>query len=238
MNVTLLTHTPDPMKLIYTAARTCYSPLTPEHIWSQDISEEKMFALVNDILESGHHSVLEHVSFTFAISGMSRIRSQQLTRHRLMSVSQQSQRYVFVKENFEYYIPRGLRYQSIYSELMSNLQAAYKELNDSGLDKDEARMVLPNATATNLVITVNLRELIHICNVRLCKRASGEFQDLVAMMRKLVVKVIPQMAKYLVPVCVTAGYCSESQDRTCGMMPLKSDVLQFYKEYKQMKGMQ
>lgn len=93
MKVTLLSYTPDPEITVALAARTCYSSKLP-----LAISKERAEHLIRELIERGHESVLEHASFTFAIEGISRVTSHQLVRHRLASYSQQSQRYVSVKE--------------------------------------------------------------------------------------------------------------------------------------------
>ncbi len=105
MEVALINHTPQPLKTIYAAARTCYAPGTPGAMWKKTVSEEKMVALIEKTIGSGHMSVAEHVSFVFAISGISRACSHQLVRHRIASFSQQSQRYVAFNKELEKVIP-------------------------------------------------------------------------------------------------------------------------------------
>src|SRR3954465_3805919 len=88
--------------LIYTACRTCYSELTPDDIFDRAtpgrIEPAKMQKLISGVIESGHGSTIEHVVFTFGISGVSRTLSHQLVRHRAgVAFAQQSQRYVKFK---------------------------------------------------------------------------------------------------------------------------------------------
>src|SRR5438045_6961574 len=88
--------------LIHTACRTCYSELTPEDIFDRattgQIEQAKMQKLISGVIESGHGSTIEHIVFTFAISGVSRTLSHQLVRHRAgVAFDQQSQRYVKFK---------------------------------------------------------------------------------------------------------------------------------------------
>ncbi|MCD6385492.1 FAD-dependent thymidylate synthase, partial [Candidatus Sumerlaeota bacterium] len=100
MEVRLLSHTPEIDRLVYTAARTCYSNLTPSDIWEDSHANKQ--ELIRRIIESGHHSVLEHVVFNFEVAGISRAASHQLVRHRLASYSQQSQRYVEPRNGLSY----------------------------------------------------------------------------------------------------------------------------------------
>ena len=104
MKVVILTHTPNLITTIYKACRTCYSKLAPSEM--EEVSEEKMLSLITHTLSSGHHSVLEHVSFTFSVEGVSRALTHQLVRHRIASYSQQSQRYVDLsKSELAYIMP-------------------------------------------------------------------------------------------------------------------------------------
>jgi len=97
VKVKLLSYTPEPLKTLYLAARTCYSSKCPDEIHTDD--KEKMEKLIQEIVKRGHLSILEHISFTFSISGVSRVLTHQLVRHRLASYSQQSQRYVKISPN-------------------------------------------------------------------------------------------------------------------------------------------
>ena len=93
------------LKTIYTACRTCYSADTPLNIFDKDVDEEKMLSLIKRVVGSGHYSTIEHIQVSFAISNISRACTHQLVRHRHMSFSQKSQRYVQEKGQFEYLIP-------------------------------------------------------------------------------------------------------------------------------------
>jgi flavin-dependent thymidylate synthase len=85
---------------------------------------------------------------------------------------------------------------------------------EKGGKAEDARDLLPNATKTNIVLTCNLRELMHICNERLCTRAQKEIRELVHQMRNGVVGVCPELGKYLQPKCEILGYCREH--KSCG----------------------
>jgi thymidylate synthase (FAD) len=107
MQVQLLTHTPEPEKIVAAAARLCYSDAGIDELLSAP--EEQQSRLIEKILSLGHFSVLEHVSFSFGIEGVSRACSHQLVRHRLASYSQQSQRYVSHSEPFAAVEPDSLQ---------------------------------------------------------------------------------------------------------------------------------
>lgn len=91
--VKILSYTQNPEQVIAAAGKLCYSPVGVEEILKKN-SKEQCMIFVNKLLSMGHHSPLEHVSFTFAVEGVSRALTHQLVRHRIASYSQQSQRYV------------------------------------------------------------------------------------------------------------------------------------------------
>src|SRR5450756_2488910 len=148
--------------LIYTACRTCYSELEPTEIFRRaeagQIDRAKMQKLISGVIESGHGSTIEHVVFTFGISGVSRTLSHQLVRHRAgVAFDQQSQRYVKFKSAATM-LPAtiaegdpGLRAR--YEKQIGGALALYGELLEAGVPGEDARFVFPNATRTNLVMT-------------------------------------------------------------------------------------
>ena len=194
MKVKLLNSLEKATNIIFTACRTCYSSKSPLEL----IEQEPDIELIKKIARSGHLSTLEHVVCTFAIEGVSRSLLAQLTRHRMASYSVQSQRYCkFINP---YILPESMDNNEIREFLNSGLRL-YDKLVNNGVAKEDARAILPNAASTNLVMTCNLRELIHICNLRLCKRAQAEIRELVGLMRDEVVKELPFMKEFLVPKC-------------------------------------
>ena len=213
---------PDNMlKTIYTAARTCYSALSPYEIYESTDDEEKMLNLIERVISSGHYSVIEHIQVSFAISNVSRACTHQLVRHRHMSFSQKSQRYVKEKGQFDYIIPptieKNKELKAKFVEFMSDISKLYTEFTEAGIPAEDARAVLPNAAATSIVASLNLRELIHLANLRLCSRAQYEIRTMVKMMCEELVKKEPWLKAYLVPKCERLGYCDE--DKSCGRKP-------------------
>lgn len=209
-------------RIMYTAARTCYSKKDPITLYdeSKNMTNDEMEKLITRILDSGHLSVAEHCNFNIMVSGITRATSHQLVRHRHCSYSQQSQRYCQIKDNFEYEIPNKI---SDNKELKRGFQLAMKTLSDlynylidNNIKAEDARAILPNATLTNIFITSNLRELMHICNERLCTCAQYEIRRLFIDISNQVINMIPWTKKYLVPKCEKLGYCNESKERSCG----------------------
>lgn len=211
------------LKTIYTACRTCYSAQYPVEIHEKEYEYDKMLNLVQKVLSSGHHSTIEHCQYTFAISGVSRACTHQLVRHRHMSFSQKSQRYVTEKGPFEYVVPPTVKKSELldeYNEFMAKVSEFYGKMIEAGIPAEDARFVLPNAASSSLVASLNLRELIHLANIRLCTNAQLEIRVMVKKMCELVIEKEPWMAQYLVPKCESLGYCDEI--RSCGRVKAKA----------------
>ncbi len=222
MKVRLVSHTPKPLKLIYVAAKTCASELSPQEIWDHPVQRETMIKFIEEILMAGHLSVTEHVSFTWAISGVSRACTHQLVRSRLASFSQQSQRYVTFGETLGYAIPGTIkkkRHKALipYLETVERSRHLYLQLVKAGVSPEDARYLLPNAAFTNIVITMNFRELLHSASLRLCQRAQWEIRALFKEMKKEISQIEPFLGKKLIPKCQILGYCTEP--KSCGLMP-------------------
>lgn len=215
------------LKTIYTACRTCYSADTPINIYDTADDEEKMLKLISRVISSGHYSTIEHIQISFAISNVSRACTHQLVRHRHMSFSQKSQRYVKEKGQFDYIIPptieKNPELKEKFEQFMSDISNKYQEFVEAGIPAEDARFVLPNATASSMVASLNLREMIHLANLRLCSRAQYEIRTLVKMMCDELSKQEPWLKDYLVPKCVRLGFCDE--DKCCGRMPKRENLL-------------
>ena len=186
-----------------------------------------MLKLISRVISSGHYSTIEHIQISFAISNVSRACTHQLVRHRHMSFSQKSQRYVKEKGQFDYIIPptieKNPELKEKFEQFMSDISNKYQEFIEAGIPAEDARFVLPNATASSMVASLNLREMIHLANLRLCSRAQYEIRTLVKMMCDELSKQEPWLKDYLVPKCVRLGFCDE--DKCCGRMPKREDLL-------------
>ena len=218
MKVSLLQHTPDPERSVALAARLCYSPASIAEL-EEKLSQSDIAVFLEKIMSLGHQSVLEHVSFTFGIDGISRACSHQLVRHRLASYSQQSQRYVTFKgDDFPLVVPETIACSEKRSELFSKAVKAaaevYKALVADGVPAEDARFVLPNASETKIIVTMNARELLHFFELRCCERAQWEIRALAIEMLRLVKPVAPVIFSSAGPACV-AGGCPEGS-MTCG----------------------
>ena len=248
IQVTLISHSPEPMRSLYMAYRTCYSQLTPKQILNRigddRISEEEMRGFIEERLKTGHASPLEQVWFEFGISGVSRAFSHQFVRHRVgISFEQQSQRYVTYKDGeFPYTVPETVKkagLESEMSELFEQVSGLYEKMVAAGIPAEDARFLLPNATNTNFKITVNFQSLLHICDLRLCTRAQWEFRKVAAMIRGEVMKVVPELGRYLQPKCGEhrLGYCDESEKdwEACPIgrvRPHKDALFRLYTSYR------
>lgn len=218
VKVILLEHTPEPERLVAAAARLCYSPKGAAELL-EDFTPDKVESFVRKLVSLGHESPMEHVSFTFAIEGISRACSHQLVRHRVgASYSQKSQRYVKEKQ-FDYVVPPKIAAQpelaAKFSETMGALQGVYEELLAAGVPAEDARFVLPNAASTSLVLTMNVRSLWHFFELRCCQRAQWEIRALANEMLSLVREVAPLLFAKAGPTCDSMGICFEGS-MSCG----------------------
>lgn len=242
MKVKLINKPEDIISIIYTSARTCYNAGSPIDMWNDvyNIPVSKKMKLIKSVILSGHTSTLEHANFTWCIEGVSRAVLAQISRHRHISLSVQSQRYVEIKENIEDIDTLLMHLDAGKETLMSIASKYFVDVNESnylvyirnlldyleaiqkGYKPEDARMFLPNATKTNMVISMNLRELIHICNLRLCTRAQLEIRKMVKEMALTIIEKEQWLQEYLQPSCERLGYCPESKG--CGKKPpLKQD---------------
>ena len=253
-NVILLAHTPNPEYTVAAAAKLCYSNSSITGLMD-NLTEEKATSFVEMLSEIGHESPIEHAAFTFGIEGVSRALLAQITRHRIASFSVKSQRYVREGE-FEYIIPPEISAEpeayEIYKEIMAEDQKKYDRIAEilkkkhiktfiaEGNDEktaarlaekkaiEDARFVLPNACKTQMVVTMNARSLLNFFNLRCCRRAQWEIQDVANQMLALVIKVAPNIFKNAGPSCLRGG-CKEGK-MTCGAA---NEVREFYKELKE-----
>jgi thymidylate synthase (FAD) len=222
MKVILLSYTPNPDQLVAAAARLCYSPVGADQL-QETMTPKQVKKLVDDLLEMGHESPIEHVNFTFAIEGVSRALSHQLVRHRIASYSQQSQRYVSEKA-FDYITPPSIadkpEAKVVFLHQMQIIQESYNQMLAWGIPKEDARYLLPNACETKLVMTMNARSLYNFFTKRLCTRAQWEIRHMAELMRNELLQVSPLLFSRTGPVCEREGYCPEGK-MSCGRYPTR-----------------
>lgn len=189
MKVSLIQATPNPIETIAQIASICY-----------DSNPSNPMKLVELCYKNGHLSVMEHIYFTFKIEGISRACSHQLVRHRHCSFTQRSQRYCS-EDGFGYVTPPTIAKIDDcgdYELFMNQSRDNYLYAQEAHIPNEDARYVLPNACETSLYLSCNLRELIHMSNERLCRRAQWEIRELVQQMVSL---VDPALHFMLVPKC-------------------------------------
>jgi len=217
MDVRLLNHTPDPERAIAAAARLCYAPVGAAELLER-MSDQAVRRVLRTIISSGHTSALEHASYTFAIDGVSRALTHQLVRHRLASYNQQSQRYVTYAQEPQFVVPPAVEAYPAASETFSAAMRgafdAYRALLDAGVPAEDARYVLPNAMETKIVVTMNVRELLHFLELRSCKRAQWEIRALALAMLELAEPTAPYVFMDAGASC-RRGACREGT-MTCG----------------------
>jgi thymidylate synthase (FAD) len=212
MKVKLLKFTNEPEKSCAVAARLCYSAAGIDEI-TEKFTKEKIKDLLERVISSGHHSVLEHAAFTFGIEGVSRALLAQLTRHRIASFSVQSQRYVKFKNGVEFIIPHSASKDKNtlekFKAFLKKSEDFYKELLEMGMAAEDARYILPNASSTKIILTMNARELRHFFSLRCCNRAQWEIREMACRMLSLVKKEAPILFKDAGPDCARKK-CYES----------------------------
>lgn len=233
LRVALLAHTPNALSLIYAAFRQCYHAGFVGDMWPKladgDIPSERQAAFVAEVMASGHVSPVEHVSFTFAVEGVSRALTHQLVRHRIASYSQQSQRYVD-GSNFDHILPPSIaalpEARERFLRCIDEIGASYREIKTmlelAGHDKagEDARFLLPQAAETRIVVTMNCRSLLNFFEHRCCSRAQWEIRALAGAMLKECRKVLPAVFATAGARCEKLQYCPEGERFTCGRYPL------------------
>lgn len=219
MNVKLIGFTPNPEKLPAMAAKLTHSKTKPEDL--DKTSNKELKVILEQVVGLGHTSVVEHANFTFAISDVSRSLTHQLVRHRIASYSQQSQRYVNLKEPNYVTPPKIAKNKSMkkaYDKTMENIWDEYNKLLELGIPAEDARYVLPNATCTNIIVTMNARSLLNFFELRCCQHAQWEIRELANKMLKEVKKVAPTIFKNAGPVCKSKSICPENK-KDCPLYP-------------------
>lgn len=225
LNVELIGYSKDAEQIVAAAIRQCYSPSSGAEL-KKKIPVEKRAKLIRQVISSDHTSTIEHVSFTFAIEGVSRAMTHELVRHRIASYSHQSQRYVSA-EDFRYIIPPTIRSNTkaleFYKKTIAEDQKIYNELLKLDIPKEDARFMIPNGIETKIVVTMNARSLFNFLRRRMCNRAQWEIRAVAYKMHSLLMKVAPNIFKYAGPSCQTEKICWEGK-LDCGLPAVKKDI--------------
>ena len=197
-------------------AHICYAkdPIVPMR---NDLSRnyDKQLSLVLNILKSGHHSILEHVTFTFGIEGISRNCTHQIVRHRNTAYAQQSFHYT-IAESLE--IPElpieDEQTKGHVKSVVSEIHTLYKQMIAMGIPREEARHILPSGQLTRIFMTANLRQWIHFIEQRTCVRNCKEIYIVAELIKRQIESKLPFMKDFLGPTCTTQGVCKEIEK--CG----------------------
>lgn len=250
IKVRLLSSSDEGLINVVKAAKLCYSNMSiddlSDKIDSSDESDVAMF--IDKLMRMGHESPLEHASYTFAIEGVSRSLLAQITRHRIASFSVQSQRYVKLKDvDIRFVIPESFtdEIRQLYIDQLSQCVDTYSTITTKLMDKytsqgmsvysaekkaiEDARYILPNATPTKLIMTMNARSLLNFFELRCCNRAQWEIRHLATEMYKLVYTKAPHIFKHSGPGCCIYGKCTQ-HNMCCGNM---SDVIKNFDDIRE-----
>lgn len=252
VKVYLLAHTPEPERVVASAAKLCYSR-TGVATLLEGLTPEKSAEFLEMLSDLGHSSPVEHASFTFGIEGVSRSFLAQITRHRIASFSVQSQRYVEYDDP-SYVVPPEIAVcpeaLAVYEQALQSCTDAYRRITEllnrkyagaegGEADKarqralrkksiEDARFILPNACETKMVVTMNARELMHFFTLRCCSRAQWEIRAVANEMLRQASAAAPALFCSAGPACVR-GACSEGK-MSCGRA---AEMREFYKELKE-----
>ncbi len=252
VKVYLLAHTPEPERVVASAAKLCYSR-TGVATLLEGLTPEKSAEFLEMLSDLGHSSPVEHASFTFGIEGVSRSFLAQITRHRIASFSVQSQRYVEYDDP-SYVVPPEIaacpEALAVYEQALQSCTDAYRRITEllnrkyagaegGEADKarqralrkksiEDARFILPNACETKMVVTMNARELMHFFTLRCCSRAQWEIRAVANEMLRQASAAAPALFCSAGPACVR-GACSEGK-MSCGRA---AEMREFYKELKE-----
>lgn len=220
--VELVAYTPDALKIVNFAARRCYSAMDNDELMEfvDGLDENEQGSFIRSVMKTGHTSTVEHATFTFAVEGVSLVLLKQITRSRIASFSVQSERYVDMDAGFNYIMPPkimelGDEAMAEYAAQMITIHSWYKGWRDMGIEPEDARYVMPQATETKYLLTMNIRELLHFMSLRCCNRAQWEIKHVTDDMLWLCQEVCNEIFDKAGPSCVQHGKCPEGK-RTCG----------------------
>lgn len=221
MKVELINYTRNAVDLlIYTKSTRLQGKVTMGEIqsWSQRKKQDEL-----DYMRKTIKSSWEFVNYIFEITGVSRAFTHQLVRTRQASYAQQSQRSVdmsgasWLGISEEKYGPDTV---DMFDGLMQLANTGYSDLLSEGVQRQDARGVLPTNTLTSIIMGCNLRTLHQMAEVRLCVRTQGEYQDVFRAMRTEVVNVHPWADKFIQVFCVNHGTCCFPNYKECPIQEL------------------
>lgn len=219
MKVKILKFDEKPLTLIGSISGLCYGTIKPE----------RFPAIAKRCLAENHGRALEFTDIYISLEGVSAKVVRELFRHKHMSELQASTRYIDYTQQFDFVIPETVKNNSeaskIWFEEMLNIKKSMLKLKELGIPTEDYTNLLPLAYETKCVIKLNLRELIHMFNVRACSCAYWEFRNIMKEIKKQILNIDEEWKyianNYFVPKCIVTGYCNEEK-RNCGLRPLKN----------------
>ena len=211
--VKLVWYTPEPRKVVAIAARMTRSAMDVNEL-TENITEEEIGKSISAVMSKHHLSVLRHVTYCFTVSGVSRAFSHQLVRHTAGHAYEQRSQHYRTENNPNMIVPSSIRTAHsltgiVYENSLLHSEDAYYNLMEGDIPKEDARMVLPNATETQLIWTANLEALLNFIQTRACRVNNSEIMDVAVMVRKIIIETFPEMKMHLGPTCWTRGVCYE-----------------------------
>lgn len=212
--------TKEPLQLIGLTSAICYD--------SNISDKEKNHKRAIECIEADHGRVMEWVNVSMIVNGYSAKCIRELMRHIVgTSVLQESTRYVDILPEYDCIdavcpktISGNIEREAAWIDAICGITKGMKKLKALGVPKEDYSNLLPLAYKTKIVWKINLRALIHFMNLRLCKRAYWEIQDLCNEIKKELSKYSEEWKeiceKYFVPKCIKDGKCKEN--KSCGRM--------------------
>jgi thymidylate synthase (FAD) len=219
IEVKLVNYTSNPERTVAIAARTCVNDKSYEFL-RDELTEKDVERIVSNVISKNHLSVLEHIDFTFSISGVSGVLTHQLVRHRIASYSQLSQQRTDSSE-LEFTIPPDVEANKDlvreYKNTVEQCRELYKKLIMNGIPCGSARYVLPSSSNTKIMTTMNARSLFNLFSQRECYAEEWEFRQLARLMHIELMKITPIIFRYAGPPCQTYSRCPEGRNiLNCG----------------------
>jgi len=228
MKVKLVAYTPNPELVCAAAAMASTTPGSIYKVF-EEMNLERAQKLIRNVVGRGHVSVIEHASFTFAVEDVSRVTEIHLIRHRIASYTIKSGRYN--KTHCDIVIPSTIEKNEKalkkVNEFIGYNTKLVQELLELGIPFEDTRFLSPQGIKTNIVFTMNARELLHFFGLRCCMRSQWEIRELADAMLAEVRKVAPVIFENAGPNCVQLGYCPEGK-----MKPPECDVASMKEKYR------
>ena len=209
MKLTCLRATENPFGLLKQAAKLTMT--TSALVEDRDYTEEEQIKFLKFIIQAEHTSILEHVAWTVYAENISRSLLAQLTRHRIASFTSASQHYSDYSDMPFVVSEEAMKLILIHGSLHAANFDYTTMLENNMLPREEARQVLPNASAVNLMMTINARSLLNLVKQRICRRNVEEMRIFADRLVKLIGHTWPEFAKCLGPYCFYLGKCNQGK---------------------------